>query len=138
VRYRIDTQIMKVSSRQILLLSSTIIAILSATICTTTAFIPSYNTRSSSLAIIKPSTLKETILQQESGERSSSYQEGRGRGRGDGYGRGRGRGGPGGRGGRGTIFALIYIETERKCAQCALKSHFSILDVSHQLYYIQI
>ena len=94
---------MKVSSRQILLLSSTIIAILS-TICTVTtdAFIPSYNTRSN-LAIIKPtSTLKETILQQESGERSSSYQ-GRGGGRGDGYGRGRGRGGPGGRGGRGTI-----------------------------------
>lgn len=97
---------MKVSSRQILLLSSTIIAILSA-ICTLTtdAFIPSYNTRSSSLAIIKPSSLlKETILQQESGERSSSsYQEGRGRGRGGdgGYGRGRGRGGPGGRGGRG-------------------------------------
>ena len=93
---------MKVSSRQILLLSSTIIAILSATICTTTAFIPSYNTRSS-LAIIKPSTLKETILQQESGERSSSY-EGRG-GRGE-YGRGRGRGGPGGRGGRGTNILL--------------------------------
>jgi len=98
---------MKVSSRQILLLSSTIIAILSATICTlTTAFIPSYNTRSN-LAIIKPSsTLKETILQQESGERSSSYQEGRGRGRGE-YGRGRGRGGPGGRGGRGTIFCIF-------------------------------
>ena len=105
---------MKVSSRQILLLSSTIIAILSATICTTTAFIPSYNTRSSSLAIIKPSTLKvETILQQESGERSSSsYQEGRGRGRGGdgGYGRGRGRGGPGGRGGRGTILYLCFWE----------------------------
>lgn len=98
---------MKVSSRQILLLSSTIIAILSATICTTTtAFIPSYNTRSS-LAIIKPSsTLKETILQQESGERSSSYQ-GRGGGRGE-YGRGRGRGGPGGRGGRGTIYFVCF------------------------------
>ena len=111
---------MKVSNRQILLLSSTIIAILS-TICTLTtdAFIPSYNTRSSSLAIIKPSTLKvETILQQESGERSSSsYQEGRGRGRGDGYGRGRGRGGPGGRGGRGTkifvyCFDISYLEYE--------------------------
>jgi len=100
---------MKVSSRQILLLSSTIIAILS-TICTLTtdAFIPSYNTRSSSLAIIKPSsTLKETILQQESGERSSSSYQGRGGGRGDGYGRGRGRGGPGGRGGRGTIYFVL-------------------------------